>query len=394
MAHPSSSPSRPRARRLLSPVVAVVVALSTVGLAAPATSAATTAAATAATRAVPATRSLAGSRSCPPDAVALSYSDALDKLVYDGATVGGLSDLAYDPRSHAYVSSVDNDGTNPSRLWFYRDLRAPHVVRAPLVLRQPDGTAYTGVTADNEGLAVLPNGDYLVSSETEPSIRIFGRDGVQKSALTVPARFLVAPLGQATANKTLEGLTISPDGQQIVAAMEAPLSGDISATGDATYQRFLVYRRDTHGHYGLVKQIGYRVEPGNRISEVQAYDRGRLVVMEAAYDPATGNSIELYAVTTVGTAPDVSGVANLSSAPALVMGKRLVSNVTDCPSLGAPAKEPQANPLMDNFEGMTIRAVRVPGRTGGYLAAVSLISDDNFSSGQTTRILNLGAYLP
>jgi hypothetical protein len=32
---------------------------------------------------------------------------------------------------------------------------------------------------------VLPDGDYLVSSETEPSIRIYGRDGVQKG---LPAR--------------------------------------------------------------------------------------------------------------------------------------------------------------------------------------------------------------
>ena len=80
--------------------------------------------------------------------------------------------------------------------------------------------------------------------------------------------------------------------------------------------------------------------------------------MEAAYEPDTGNSIELYAVTTVGTAPDVSSVANLSAAPSDVMAKRLVSNVTDCPTLGAPAKETQANPLMDNFEGMTISAVR------------------------------------
>ena len=61
-------------------------------------------------------------RSCPPDGLALGYSDALDKLTVGGATLGGLSDIAYDSRAHAYVSSVDNDGTNPSRLWFYRNL--------------------------------------------------------------------------------------------------------------------------------------------------------------------------------------------------------------------------------------------------------------------------------
>jgi hypothetical protein len=86
------------------------------------------------------------------------------------------------------------------------------VVRDPLVLRKPDGTPCDGTTSDNEGLAVLPDGDHLVSSETEPSVRIYGRDGVQKASLPVPARFDVtgtSPEGQATSNATLEGLTIS-----------------------------------------------------------------------------------------------------------------------------------------------------------------------------------------
>ena len=76
------------------------------------------------------------------------------------------------------------------------------MIGGPLVLKKADGTPYDGVTADDEGLAVLPDGDYLVSSEVEPSVRIFGRDGVQKAELPVPARFAVAPAGQATSNAT------------------------------------------------------------------------------------------------------------------------------------------------------------------------------------------------
>ena len=95
-------------------------------------------------------------------------------------------------------------------------------------------------------------------------------------------------------------------------------------------------------------------------------------------------------MTTVASAPNVAGVANLSQAPSDVVSKHLVVDVTACPSLGAPAKETQANPLMDNFEGMTVRAARLPGGDG-YLARISLISDDNFSPTQTTRIVNLAA---
>ncbi len=152
---------------------------------------------------------------CPPSARALGYSDALDKVTFGSATLGGLSSIAYDSRAHAYVSAVDNNKSDPARMSFYRDLGSPHVVGAPLVLRTPDGTAYNGVNSDNEGLGVLPDGDYVISSETEPSIRIYGRDGVQKASLPIPARFALTattPAGQATSNATLEGLGVARAG--------------------------------------------------------------------------------------------------------------------------------------------------------------------------------------
>ncbi len=123
------------------------------------------------------------------------------------------------------------------------------MTRSSLELRQPDGPPYNGLTADNEGLGVLPDGDFLVSSEVEPSIRIFGRDDVQKAELPVPARFdVVTTGGEATVNATLEGLTVAPNGRQIVAAMEGTLSGDTPTDGSpATFRRFLVYAASSHG---------------------------------------------------------------------------------------------------------------------------------------------------
>jgi hypothetical protein len=324
-------------------------------------------------------------RACPPGATAVSYSDGLDKLVHDGVTVGGLSDMAWDRRSGAWVSSVDNHATDPARLWFWRNPGDPGVVRDPLVLRRPDGTPYDGTTADDEGLAVLPDGDFLVSSETEPSIRIFGRDGVQKTSLPVPARFAVAPAGQALPNATLEGLTVTPSGTRIVAAMEGPLSGDT----DATLRRFLVYDRGRHGAWTLTRQIAYRTDPGLRIPEVAAYGPDALLVMEASFDAVNGNGIKLYAVPTVKHAPDVSAVADLATLPArAIPAKTLVADLVKCPTLGAPSREPQANPLLDNYEGMAV----TPGRHGR--STIDLISDDNFNPLQFTRVLTLTARLP
>ena len=337
---------------------------------------------------------------CPPAARAVGFSDNLDKLVYGGVTLGGLSSIAWDRRSGAWASTVDNHATDPSRIWFFRDPLHPSVVRDPLVLRRPDGTAYDGTTADNEGLAVLPDGDYVVSSETEPSIRIFGRDGVQKASLPVPARFAVAPAepalsggpgagssraGQATANATLEGLTLVPGGRRIIASMEGALSGDT----DPTLHRFLVYDLGRHGTWSLVKQIAYRAQSGLRIPEIAAYGHDSLLVMEAAFDTVNGNSIDLYAVKGLDRAPDVSGVTDLAAAPPRdVLRKSLVADLVKCPTLGAPSREPQANPLLDNYEGMAV----VPGRRG--VDTVELISDDNFSAAQFTRVLTLTARLP
>jgi hypothetical protein len=66
--------------------------------------------------------------------------------------------------------------------------------------------------------------------------------------------------------------------------------------------------------------------------------------------------------------------------------------------MGATAKETQTNPLMDNFEGMAIQPLGGSGgrggRSGHEVAKVTLISDDNFSATQTTRVVSLAARLP
>jgi predicted extracellular nuclease len=343
------------------------------------------------------------STSVPPSTTALGYTDGLDKLVDRGTEVGGLSSLAYDRRAGSWISAVDNHADDPSRIWFFSSLTSPHVTRAPLVLKNAAGVPYTGLTADNEGLAVLPDGDYLVSSETEPSIRVFGRNGVEKSQLPVPGRFAVtgttlggpglsgpAVPGEATSNATLEGLSISPSGHTIVASMEGALSGDVSASGDATSHRLLVYSQGSFGRWTLTKQVGYRTDTGNRIPEVALVSDDRLLVEEAAFSATAGNSVELFSVSGLSRAADVSRVANLSTAPSSsILRKTLVADLVKGPTLGATALETQANPLLDNYEGMALTGVG-PGGTIG----VSLISDDNFGALQRTRILNLAVHLP
>jgi hypothetical protein len=323
----------------------------------------------------------------------VGYSDALDKAVFGGVEVGELSALAYDARRHAYVSVVDHATGELARLWFFKDAADPRVV-GDLVLSKADGTPYDATDFDGEGVAVLPNGNYLVSSELEPSVRIFDRHtGREVGSLAVPARFRVAPDGEATYNATLEGLSVSPDGRHVYAAMEGALSGDAPASGASAVRRILVYRAGRGGSYTLEKQIGYSVDPGNRISEVAAYGASGLLVLEASWTSGVGNTATVYGVPTAGKAPDVSGVTDLATttAPGLLATKHLVADVTACPSLGATNPGAQANPLMDNYEGMLVlpEAAR-----SGQTVSLSLISDDNGNTTQVTRLLRLTARLP
>ena len=78
---------------------------------------------------------------CSPRVTAVSFSDNLDKAVIGGTTVGGLSDMAWDQQRHAWASTVDNHGNDPSRIWFWTDPAHARVVGAPLVLKKPDGRA-------------------------------------------------------------------------------------------------------------------------------------------------------------------------------------------------------------------------------------------------------------
>jgi hypothetical protein len=69
--------------------------------------------------------------------------------------------------------------------------------------------------------------------------------------------------------------------------------------------------------------------------------------------------------------------------------KTLLADIADCPSLGAPAKQPQPNLLLDNIE-----ALAVTSRAHGGRLRVLLASDDSQNAVQTTRLYRLTVTLP
>jgi hypothetical protein len=309
---------------------------------------------------------------CSPNASLLSYSDALDKTTFAGTQVGGLSALTLGDGRRARAL-VDNQGTTPARVYDLRldDRRGGAEVKRVTFLKQADGTGYTGQTLDGEGLVALPDGTFLVSSETEPSIKRFDRRGRQIGELPVPPELRVAPAGGAATNLTLEGLGISPDDRDLYAAMEGPVAGD-----PADQRRILHYRADRRGNWTLAGQLLYTADPGLGISEVQVADEGQLVVLERGFTAGVGNTVRVYQTWLKGATDTVSAA------------KTLLVDLADCPPSGAANPGTQANPLLDNVEGMAL-GDDLP---GGRLE-LRLISDDNFSAGQVTRLYRLSVDL-
>ncbi|MFI6564687.1 esterase-like activity of phytase family protein [Streptomyces sp. NPDC050534] len=323
------------------------------------------AAATMPTAAGPAAANPVTNHACSSSVSIDRFSDALDKTTYQGTFVGNFSALAVD-RDGSLAALEDRSSL------FSLDART---LRPKGVVRLADEK---GAALDSEGLVIDRDGTRLVTSETEPSIRRYSRDGKILDRLPVPASLVVAPAGRATSNQTFEGLTLLPGGRTLLASMENAISGD-----STDLVRFQTWTRTKGNHFRLGAQYAYRIDAGLGVPEVQATPDGRLLVLERGFTAGVGNTVRLY-LADPRHATDTSGVENLTGqAGVRVITKTLLADIADCPSLGATAKQPQPNPLLDNIEGMTIT-----GRDQGRLK-VLLVSDDNQGATQTTRFYYL-----
>ncbi|GAA0474085.1 esterase-like activity of phytase family protein [Streptomyces sp. NPDC046215] len=320
--------------------------------------------------------------SCSPSTRIAGFGDGLDKTTFQGAFVGNLSALA-----------VDRDGTvaalsDRSQL-FSLDVR--HGRRGPAAT--PAGLVQLadekGAALDSEGLVVDRDGTRLVTSETEPSVRRYDRAGKLLGSIPVPDALRVAPAGRAAPNDTFEGLTLQPGGRTLIASMEGPLTGDGPAADGRPLVRFQTWERRGAGEFRPARQYAYPADKGLGVAETTATGDGRLLVLERGFTAGVGNTVRLYLA-------DPRGASDVSATPALPGGpgvrpvrKTLLADIGACPSLGATARQPQPNPLLDNIEGLA-----VTGRDAAGRLRVLLVSDDNQNPKQITRLYSLTVRLP
>lgn len=333
----------------------------------------------------------------------LGQSQLSADATVDGTVVGGLSAISYDPGAQMYyIVSDDRSEKNPARFytarialsengvhgvklvsahpWLDRDGRPfdppDTAARPPVPPPDPEGIAFdarrqllywchegTRQTDATPGPALL-----------DPRVRIATLDGRYVGEFVLPPvlRVSVDRTGPRS-NLGFEGLTLTPDGRHLWAAMEGPgfNDGDVptqSAGALTRVTRFDVETRSATAQFAYpLDRVTTGPDGENGVTELLALDDLNFLAIERSY--GTHTDVRVYRVS-VGDAEDVLGRPSLIWPPVRPMTKTLLADLT-----------PTVRPL-DNVEGMTFGPMLADGRR-----SLVMVSDDNFSAKQVTQVL-------
>jgi len=344
----------------------------------------------------------------------LGEQELPNAMPYDGTTVGGLSAISYDAKTHQYyVISDDRSQRNPARFYTAEIGLSPTGLDSVRLtgthpFLQPDGSTYPPtvttpgqpqtVAPDPEGIAVDPaTGKLLWSSEGErivsttaapvledPWVRTATSTGTYLGQYALPPQeHMNAQAVGPRQNQTLEGLSFTPDGKHLYASMEDPLPQDGADPTPAAGALTRVTRYDPRS--GLpTAQYAYPLSPfftqlpagdttdTNGVSDLLALRDGKFLVVERASVYAQEDwKIRIYLASDAG-ATDVLARDALTEGAVRPMTKRLLVDLSDVPGL----------PRVDNVEGITLGPRLADGRR-----TLILVSDDNFSTLQVTQFL-------
>ena len=238
-----------------------------------------------------------------------------------------------------------------------------------------------GGRVDLEGLAIVPDG-FIVCSEKGPRIIELDRAGRFVRDIALPPHFVTA-----RKNKRLESLTVSPSGRYLFTTTEAALErdGEVASARAGTRVRIVRMNRSS----GEVSEHTYETDPvpyddGDwGVSDLAALDDSALLVLERGWSKGHGNTVRVYR-TALDPRASCTGVEALDhTSPALAKTLRVDLSTLVVGGLPKP-KQPQATPLLDNFEGLALGPPLLDGRR-----SLLMVSDDNGHSDQFARVLVL-----
>lgn len=225
---------------------------------------------------------------------------------------------------------------------------------------------------DGEGLARIGDELYAVTQETVPLVERFDRSGAFVARVDMPAHFAE----QASGNKGIESLSVSPDGRFLFIANEAALTIDGAKATKTAGTTVRILRRELGANADIEKKyetesLGEGGAIGDMgVSEIAALSDHELVVLERGFQPDFGSTVRIYRV-------DLDEDAE-------VLTKSLVVDIGTLPSDGISHPGTQPNPILDNYEALAIGPMLDDGRV-----TLLVTSDDNGSAEQVSRILVL-----
>ncbi|GAB2997690.1 hypothetical protein GCM10023080_074550 [Streptomyces pseudoechinosporeus] len=255
--------------------------------------------------------------------------------------------------------------------------------------RADDGRAYGADDFDGEATVLEKDGEHvLVASESGPSVSRFNVvTGKMVADFPVPERFRTSGKGDAAANAIFESMALSPDGRHLYVGLEEPLRGDGSNQGRELI-RILRYTQGPGGQYVPDAQFAYETDSGLRLADLTTVGNDRFLALERGYTEGQGNSVHICEISFAGL-PDVSSAESLATEQSVAfIPKTEVVDVGKCPPSGATSKQTQANPLLENAEGMALGPRLTQGAYDGR-RPLYLVTDDNNSAEQTTRFYAL-----
>lgn len=234
---------------------------------------------------------------------------------------------------------------------------------------------------DLEGLVVLDDG-FILSSEDGPRVIEVDRRGRFRREIPLPPR-----LRDARQNRSLESLTASPDGRWLFTTTEAALTVDGEKASAERGTRVRIHRmeRNHEGAVGTTEHV-YETDPAPYangdwgVADMAALSDDELLVLERGWAKGHGNTARIYHTSLADHASCSLFEPIAGSASALRKTLRCDVGNLHCPGL-PPAKQLQASPLLDNYEGIAIGPRLAAGR-----ASVIIVSDDNGHDNQFARI--------
>lgn len=208
---------------------------------------------------------------------------------------------------------------------FFTGLPALSIEQAININGKPLPFDSTKSSIDSEGLVVMKDRSFWVADEYGPGLFHFDNRGKELERILPGDKNMPQVLSNRVPNRGFEGLTISQDGNTLIAAMQGPIKNrrDTLRTNDKM-TRILFY--DLHNRTS--KQFAYMLDSVNTgISEIHALSNTEFLVLErdALYlndKYASSKTKRIYHID-VSNASDINGVDPLSKLGCLSGGKTM-----------------------------------------------------------------------